>query len=99
MPAPTDNHRAAMQSRFPHFEDLFYYRDDGAILKVDAGFTWKGSESLHLPEKELREFICKIAINERHHIERFCDFYRFVKAIDTATPMLGVGGGPLKRNV
>jgi hypothetical protein len=64
-------YRIAMEHRFPHFIDLFFYNKDGSIYGFNRDFTWHDYDFF-----TIKNYVTELMQNsERENIEKIMNMH------------------------
>ena len=75
-------HKRAIESRYAHFQDVFFYNKDGFIRGINPRFVYKGQygTSNYI---EVVHYILYLLRNEKHHIQNITNADELIHVIQT----------------
>lgn len=70
------NHKAAIEHRFQHFLDLFFFDCQGNLVGINEDFKWKSWNA-----RSLRDYIITLSFPEKKNIQRFTAWNEYITCL------------------
>ncbi len=75
-------HKQAIESRYDHFKDVFYYNAQGFISGINRHFVYKG-QHVTCDYIEVVHYILYLLRYEKHHIQTITNAEELIHVIQT----------------